>query len=608
MFTTFYFSFLQSYKTISVGVFIIVGMALGVLAQNDTLIIRTSNASKTMTFMTLTDSVAPPDTLIALKKDSIPNPSLIVAADSPPPPPTAVIDFEASGQMGCAPYQVTFNATGYGEITGCRWDFGDGESSTKIETKHTYLNEGNFNVRLVVFRGKDSISIFKPAFISVNASPFPNFSAVRTCFCDTPAVVSFLNIPAASEASYTWLFPGAIPEKVEGFNPPEILYMHGGTYSVSLIAQTTAGCADTLTMKDYIKVATGVHFSASPAQASCPPVLIRFKDETPGCPITWDWDFGDGSPHTTARDPIHIYKESGYYDVTAKVTFDGGCIDSLRVLSAVQVSGPPISVTANPIEVCPSKPVYFTLKSRASVIFEPEPGVLRAISMRNHAQDSLIIPYVYSQSGNYSPQFTVVDTAGCTAKIKPATITVLESPKATFTAEPTFGKAPLSVFFVADTAQTDIIKYYWTFSNPKAGTLFSLRPKPEMVFRTPGDYDVQLVVKNKAECMDTLLRKKYLSAFESDIHPENTLPTVTISTANDTHHLIVLFSTLTPHTFMVEVANSNGSLVFNDMYKTEGGLKTMRIPTDPFDQGQYKITVRIDGGGIVKEQMFSKLE
>jgi PKD repeat protein len=48
-------------------------------------------------------------------------------------------------------------------------------------------------------------------------------------------------------------------------------------------------------------------------------LIVNFTDLTEGAVTAWDWDFGDGSPHSTEKNPVHIYTESGYYTVSLTV-------------------------------------------------------------------------------------------------------------------------------------------------------------------------------------------------------------------------------------------------------------------------------------------------
>lgn len=54
------------------------------------------------------------------------------------------------------------------------------------------------------------------------------------------------------------------------------------------------------------------------------PMLIDFHDSSTNDPITWDWNFGDGSAHASVASPSHTYTVPGTYDVTLTVTNLGG--------------------------------------------------------------------------------------------------------------------------------------------------------------------------------------------------------------------------------------------------------------------------------------------
>jgi len=62
------------------------------------------------------------------------------------------------------------------------------------------------------------------------------------------------------------------------------------------------------------------NFSADVESGSAP-LTVTFVNETSGWPsedaqvITYDWDFGDGTAHSTIKNPIHVYQDSGVYSV-----------------------------------------------------------------------------------------------------------------------------------------------------------------------------------------------------------------------------------------------------------------------------------------------------
>lgn len=52
--------------------------------------------------------------------------------------------------------------------------------------------------------------------------------------------------------------------------------------------------------------------------------LVRFSDRSSGAPVTWAWDFGDGSSGSTLQNPQHQYATPGRYTVRLIVTNANG--------------------------------------------------------------------------------------------------------------------------------------------------------------------------------------------------------------------------------------------------------------------------------------------
>jgi len=60
--------------------------------------------------------------------------------------------------------------------------------------------------------------------------------------------------------------------------------------------------------------AIAADFSAVPLTGDAS-LLVNFTDLSTGMPISWDWDFGDGSPHSTTQNPSHDYQNAGIYTI-----------------------------------------------------------------------------------------------------------------------------------------------------------------------------------------------------------------------------------------------------------------------------------------------------
>lgn len=90
-----------------------------------------------------------------------------------------------------------------------------------------------------------------------------------------------------------------------------------------------------------------VDFSGSP-QTGDAPLEVQFTDLSTSGVYTfesWSWDFGDGSPPDSSRNPLHVYENPGVYTVTLTVTTDNGSAsktkaDYIAVENSLPASGP----------------------------------------------------------------------------------------------------------------------------------------------------------------------------------------------------------------------------------------------------------------------------
>ncbi|MEW5826965.1 MAG: PKD domain-containing protein, partial [Candidatus Bipolaricaulota bacterium] len=110
------------------------------------------------------------------------------------------------------------------------------------------------------------------------------------------------------------------------------------------------------------------NFVGSPL-SGCVPLTVQFTDLTTGgwstSPYTYDWDFGDGSAHSSARDPLHTYVDPGTYTVSLTVTDAGAATDSETKTSYVVVvdCGADLRVTktATPAAVFAGETLTYTV-------------------------------------------------------------------------------------------------------------------------------------------------------------------------------------------------------------------------------------------------------
>ena len=64
-------------------------------------------------------------------------------------------------------------------------------------------------------------------------------------------------------------------------------------------------------------------FVGDPTEGQAP-LEVYFTDLSSGTIDTWEWDFGDETPHSFEQNPVHVYENEGDYTVSLAVTGPGG--------------------------------------------------------------------------------------------------------------------------------------------------------------------------------------------------------------------------------------------------------------------------------------------
>ncbi len=170
-------------------------------------------------------------------------------------PSDPVVDFTADPRTGCRPLIVSFEdlSTNTDQST-YLWDFGDGITSNEISPLHTYSKAGTYTVTLYAENtsgGSDTET--KAFYIEVLPTPVADFIANPTTVLIPDQEVFFRNLSFNADR-YEWDFgDGSTSIEVN----PVHTYDEEGKYGVSLVAQNSLGCADTLAYEGLIAATEG---------------------------------------------------------------------------------------------------------------------------------------------------------------------------------------------------------------------------------------------------------------------------------------------------------------------------------------------------------------
>jgi len=146
-------------------------------------------------------------------------------------------------------------------------------------------------------------------------------------------------------------------------------------------------------------------------------LTVRFTDQSTGTISVWDWDFGDGSAHSSAQNPSHTFNSVGNFIVTLTVTGSGGTTSSSLTIS---VTAPPPALSADftASQLLGIVPLVVTFTDRSTGNPVSWDWNFGDGSQHSSAQNPT---HIYIVPGTYTVTLTVRNSAGATSS-KSATI------------------------------------------------------------------------------------------------------------------------------------------------------------------------------------------
>jgi len=405
--------------------------------------------------------------------------------------PTPVADFSTIDTLGCAPLHVQFtdNSAPAASITSRSWFFGDGGVSSATNPSHIFTLPGNYAVNLQVtnsFGCQGSASLkTKTGFIMVTPGVIPNFSDSLSSSCKPPTTAYFDNQTSGpGTISYTWRFGDGGTSILTN---PNHTYTASGSYNVTLIAQSSQGCIDSVTNPTIISTGSVVS-SFAVADSVCVGTPVIFQNTSSPTPNNSLWNFGDATT-STQQNPIHTYAIAGNYTVTLNNNF-ASCSDSTN--KVIHVLNPPVvNFTGTNLASCkaPLTASFQDLSTNAAS-WSWDFGDGGTSTLKNPS-------YTFTAPGQYNITLTATNAAGCSSSITKSQFVQVVAPLVKITNLPAYGCSPLSYTpTVAYTVVDGIAAYFWDFGN---GNTYNVANPPTQVYG-PGKYVVKLTITTNGGC------------------------------------------------------------------------------------------------------------
>ncbi len=196
------------------------------------------------------------------------------------------------------------------DATSYAWDFGD-ESAIVTATNpvHIYNAVGVYTVTLTAYAAEVSDTAVQT--VTILNAPIPAFIMTNPTTVGAP---TYFTNQSVNAASYLWDFgDNSTPSTAEH---PVHIYNTAGTYTVTLLAMLdifTATVSQQLVVSEVGQVQPTADFSSNSPHGLGTPT--QFTNRSVNA-LSYTWNFGDGSPTSTAVNPTHTYGQMGTYLVT----------------------------------------------------------------------------------------------------------------------------------------------------------------------------------------------------------------------------------------------------------------------------------------------------
>ncbi len=301
------------------------------------------------------------------------------------------------------------------------WDFDDGSApvvtdETQTEIPYVYTASGDYRITLTMTNTNTGVAfVYTSTPIEITASLASDFEYTP----DECLTVAFRNLSVFCDpiTSYAWDFgdggPGSTTEN------PTHTYTTVGPHTVTLTVgdgTTTQTSTQTLTLTPQNSVADFTFTQVCEE--------LWFTDTSTSCwsPITYAWDFGDGSPVSTARNPRHAFEYGNTYTITLTINDGLGDVQTTQTIAV----NPEFDFTApEDLEACGIPGVIeaeFNLQSQTERILEnvpagtANPPVVTYYATEEDANNGLnpLSNFYTARAATQTLFANVVEALGCT--------------------------------------------------------------------------------------------------------------------------------------------------------------------------------------------------
>lgn len=347
-------------------------------------------------------------------------------------------------------------------------------------TQTTNLKVSNLLPAMSTYKFRLQIS--SPCATSINSEPISLIlQAVPTVqfnFTNTATRVTFSNTSTNAD-EYFWDFgDGSTSDQAN----PSHTYAQSGDYTVTLSAINR--CDSTVIRKIVSLLnAPTANFSAN-VTLGCQPLNVTFQNTSSANSSNFTWILPGATPSTsTEKNPTVVYNNAGKF-AAILIAANAAGIDTIRFDSFVVVKPKPT-------------PSFTTIASELSVLFSNTSSNATSYNWDFGDGKTSTAPnptHIYEKPGRYSVTLTLTNDCGAQSITQQVRVSIPLT--ARFTAVRPNGCAPHTVNFT-DVSNGTYESRFWEFPGGNPAT--STEANPRVVYSTPGEYDVRLIIKSDSD-------------------------------------------------------------------------------------------------------------
>ncbi len=326
--------------------------------------------------------------------------------------------------------------------------------------------------------------------IRIAPTPKPNFIFTKPACDGIPIVFENRSTIHSGNLSYKWYFGDGDSSDLIS---PIHLYKTYGTYCVKMLAiHAEYGVMRDTTLCVLISEIPKPSFKVSNA---CKGENLSFSNlSTIGTgSLSYDWDFGDGSTHSTLQNPVHLYANTGGYQVTLTVKSNTNCVAKLTK-NASQFLRPVADFSV------------FGKCSRSIIEFTNNSTIGEGDKIGSHwdfgdgeINNESDPTHIYASGGKKTVKLLTTSQFGCKDSIIKI-IDIVEAPNAAFTNGPACSIEPVEFSNSTNEPSGYLVVYAWIFGD--GGT--SVLKNPSHYYSDLGFKVVTLIATSNNGCQTTL--------------------------------------------------------------------------------------------------------